>query len=133
MRFKARLFPLIDVMILMLGLFLVILARATLTENPEDQVENRKTSAEDSDIPADASGVVVEYKHPHWFVMGSDIPLDSPGTWLTVLAERGIPEDSVVTIGRIPQRYEITDIPRRRLKDLIGDHCAKLGFETIQE
>ncbi len=37
MRFKSRMFPLIDVMILLLGLFLVILAQAQLTVQPEQE------------------------------------------------------------------------------------------------
>lgn len=42
MRFKSRMFPLIDVMILMLGLFLVILAHAQLTVTPRDEVPSRQ-------------------------------------------------------------------------------------------
>ncbi|MGE0434902.1 MAG: hypothetical protein AB7K09_10960 [Planctomycetota bacterium] len=139
MRFKARLFPLIDVMILMLGLFLVILSKATLSEDPRDLVdvpEREDAAAADPMSPtSDLRGIVVEYRYEtrKWHLLDSDDVLDSEATWLTVLAERGVDPQSVVVIARIKRAFDTTYNNRNRLKSLIGDNCRSIAFDQIPE
>jgi hypothetical protein len=123
MRFKSRLFPLIDVMILMLGLFLVILARATLTEDPAAQVEEppppARTEGGSPGSKRDVFTGLTVYLRPNhggstpptWHVQEagepqeSDKRIDSTEDWDIILGERRLEPETVVVVARIPREY----------------------------
>ncbi len=107
MRFKARLFPLIDVMILMLGLFLVILARAQLTLEEEDVKGGPQEQREAASRMFDREVITLYARDLEWRVLVSqkqlstDPVIDSNEAWVQVCSKMGADPDKVYVVGRI--------------------------------
>lgn len=109
MRFKSRLFPLIDVMILLLGLFLVILAKAQMTVEADQAPETVRRDEVRVDTPRGRSdeepvkkGLVLRYHETtaKCFTIDTETAIETTAALLGELALRGVEtgDECVITI-----------------------------------